>query len=104
MKIKNKCREAARTLAGRLAAIAHPSRFLIVCLLSEREMFVQEILEYLGTTKGNISQHLSILSYKGFIAGRKDGNKVFYSIKDEKIEILIKELKKIYCPDFRIKL
>ncbi len=85
-----------------LSCIAHPSRLMIICMLLKREMFVQELIEKLGTTKGNISQHLRVLADRELIQKRRDGNRIFYSIKDPKLAELIARIKKLYCPHFEI--
>ena len=89
-------------IAGMLSCIAHPSRLMIICMLVKREMFVHEVVEKLGTTKGNISQHLRVLADRGLIQKRRDGNRIFYSIRDPKLAALISGLKKLYCPNFKI--
>jgi ArsR family transcriptional regulator, virulence genes transcriptional regulator len=85
-----------------LATVAHPLRLLIICLLVERERFVGELLESLGTTKGNISQHLRLLETKGLICKRRDGAHVFYSIKDPKIVELLKCVRTLYCSGLKL--
>lgn len=89
-------------IAGMLSCIAHPSRLMIICMLLKREMFVHELIEKLGTSKGNISQHLRVLADRGLIQKRRDGNRIFYSIKDPNLADLIARIKKLYCPDFNI--
>lgn len=92
----------AENIAGMLSCIAHPFRLLIICMLLKREMFVQEVIEKLGTTKGNISQHLRVLADRGLIQKRRDGNRIFYSIKDPRLADLIARIRKLYCPNFDI--
>ncbi|HAT72293.1 MAG TPA: transcriptional regulator [Elusimicrobia bacterium] len=92
----------AGDIAGMLSCIAHPSRLMIICMLLKREMFVQEVMDRLGTTKGNISQHLRVLADRGLIQKRRDGNRIFYSIKDPKLADLIARIKTLYCPNFDI--
>ena len=89
----------AERVAELLSCIAHPLRLLMICLLLKREMFVNEFIKALGTTKGNISQHLRVLSAKGLIRGRRAGNRIFYSIKDPDLASLIARVKELYCPD-----
>ena len=89
-------------IAGMLSCIAHPSRLMIICMLLKREMFVHELIEKLGTSKGNISQHLRVLADRGLIQKRRDGNRIFYSIKDPKLADLIARIKVLYCPNFDI--
>ena len=92
----------AEGIAGMLSCIAHPYRLMIICMLIKREMFVNELMEKLGTTKGNISQHLRVMTDRGLIQKRRDGNRIFYSVKDPNLAELIGKVKKLYCPNFEI--
>jgi len=40
------------------------------------------IIERLGLEQANASQHLSILRAKQIVTSRKEGNQVFYSVRD----------------------
>jgi len=86
-------------LASRsLKAMAHPLRLKILCLLGGNpEVSVQDIVEHVGTSQSNISQHLSILRDKGILASRKDANKVYYRISDQKIVALIGSRREAFC-------
>lgn len=84
--------------ARSMKAMAHPLRLKILCILGgSDEVSVQEIVEQVGTSQSNISQHLSILRDKGILASRKDANKVFYRITDSKILRLIGSLREAFC-------
>jgi len=85
-----------------LATIAHPLRLLIICMLVEKERFVGEILDALGTTKGNISQHLRLLENKGLVSKRREGAHIFYSIKDPKIVDLLRTVRSLYCSGLKL--
>lgn len=81
-----------------LKAMAHPLRLKILCILGgATEVSVQDIVEQVGTSQSNISQHLSILRDKGILASRKDANKVYYRIGDRKILNLIGSLRDAFC-------
>ena len=81
-----------------LKAMAHPLRLKILCILGGAgEVSVQDIVEQVGTSQSNISQHLSILREKGILASRKDANKVFYRVADEKILHLIGAMRSAFC-------
>ena len=81
-----------------LKAIAHPLRLEILCILGgTTEVSVQDIVELVGTSQSNISQHLSILREKGILASRKDANKVYYRIADPKILQLIGAMRSAFC-------
>jgi len=81
-----------------LKAISHPLRLKILCLLGgTTEVSVHDIVEYVGTSQSNISQHLSILRDKGILASRRDANKVFYRIGEPKILELIGAMRNAFC-------
>jgi DNA-binding transcriptional ArsR family regulator len=80
-----------------MQAMAHPMRIKILCLLSSGELSVQDIVDAVGTTQSNISQHLAILKACGMIDGRKDGTKMFYAIEDARILKMITLTREIFC-------
>jgi DNA-binding transcriptional ArsR family regulator len=81
-----------------LKAMAHPLRLEILCILGgTTEVSVQDIVELVGTSQSNISQHLSILREKGILISRKDANKVYYRIADPMILQLIGALREAFC-------
>ena len=85
-----------RFKAGVFHALAHPTRIAIVELLcDEREVPVSKILERLGLEQANVSQHLSVLRSKQIVIGRKEGNQVFYSLRDPIIGMVL-ELMRLY--------
>ncbi len=85
-------------LASRaMKAIAHPLRLKILCLLGGGEVAVQEIVEAVGTTQSNISQHLAILRDKKILKTRKDANKVYYRIADGRILHLVSMMREVFC-------
>jgi ArsR family transcriptional regulator len=63
-------------------ALAHPTRIAIVEVLREGELSAGAIIERLGVEQANASQHLSILRAKHIVNSRKEGNQVFYSVRD----------------------
>lgn len=81
-----------------LKAMAHPLRLKILCLLgASTEVSVQDIVEQVGTSQSNISQHLSILRDKGILVARKDANKVYYRIAEPNILHLIGAMRAAFC-------
>jgi len=72
-----------RFKAGIFQAMANPTRIAIIELLrDEKEVPVSIIYERLGLEQANASQHLAVLRSKQIVVGRKDGNQVFYSLRD----------------------
>jgi len=81
-----------------LKAMAHPLRLKILCILgSATEFSVQDLVEMVGTSQSNISQHLSILRDKDILVSRKDANRVFYRIGDRKILQLMGSMRNAFC-------
>lgn len=102
MKEEQKRLQSALMASDVLGPLSHPTRLLIVCLLLERERFVGELLDRLGSTKGNISQHLRLLESKGLIQKRKVANKVFYSIADGRLRKLVTTIQDLWCPGLAV--
>ena len=87
-------------LASRsLKAMSHPLRLKILCTLADQELSVQEIVDAVGTSQSNISQHLAILRDKGIICSRKNANRVFYCVSDDRILKLIDMMRQAFCPN-----
>lgn len=89
--------EHIETAARALKSIAHPLRLKILCVLGDQEACVQEIVDVVGTSQSNISQHLAILREKGVLLTRKDANRVFYRVGDGRILQLIAMMREVFC-------
>ncbi len=80
-----------------LKAMSHPLRLKILCTLGDQEISVQDIVERVGTSQSNISQHLAILRDKGILASRKDANRVYYRVGDGRTLRLIVMMREVFC-------
>ena len=89
--------EDIQLAAQAIKAIAHPLRLKILCVLGDQEISVQDIVEQVGTSQSNISQHLAILRDKGVLATRKDANRVYYRIGDLRTLKLIGMMRDVFC-------
>ncbi len=83
--------------ARALKAMSHPLRLKILCVLGPDEVSVQDIVDTVGTSQSNISQHLAILRDKGVLRARKDANRVFYRVGDERTLKLIAMMREVFC-------
>lgn len=83
--------------ARALKAMSHPLRLKILCVLGASEVSVQEIVEAVGTSQSNVSQHLAILREKGVLRARKNANRVFYRVSDERTLQLIGMMREVFC-------
>ena len=80
-----------------LKAMSHPLRLKILCTLGAQEVSVQDIVDQVGTSQSNISQHLAILRDKGILAARKDANRVYYRVSDGRTLRLIGMMREVFC-------
>ena len=89
--------ENIREASAAMQAMAHPLRLKILCLIGNQELSVLEIVEAVGTTQSNISQHLGVLRDHGILVSRKEANKVFYRVEDARILKMIALTREIFC-------
>lgn len=76
--------------------LANPTRIHIIECLREGEWSVKSIQEQLGVEASNTSQHLAVLRSKGLVATRKEGNQVFYSLRDPLLTEVLDAMKKYF--------
>ena len=89
--------ENIREASEAMQAMAHPLRLKILCLVGNQELSVLEIVDAVGTTQSNISQHLAILRDNGILKSRKEANRVFYRIEDARVLKMISLTREIFC-------
>ncbi len=61
-------------------AFANPVRIQILEMLGERARYVSELLEELGISKPNLSQHLAILRNSGVVATNRVGKQLLCTL------------------------
>ena len=83
-------------------ALGHPLRIEVIDLLQNNELCFTDILEVTGGLKSNLSQHLSVMTKKGILKVRREGQCNYFSLSSKKVaqacrlmrEVLIDNLKK----------
>lgn len=80
-----------------LKAMSHPLRLKILCVLGTDSVSVQDIVEQVGTSQSNISQHLAILREKNILGSKKEANRVYYYIDDNRMLQLINMMREVFC-------
>ncbi|WP_205700982.1 helix-turn-helix transcriptional regulator [Jeongeupia sp. USM3] len=80
-----------------MKAMSHPLRLKILCVLGEDEVSVQDIVDAVGTTQSNISQHLALMREKGVLRTRKDANRVYYRVGDIRTLEVVELLRDVFC-------
>lgn len=80
-----------------LAAMANPSRLLILCQLAAGEKSVGELQPLIGLSQSALSQHLAVLREKGLVRTRREGQQIFYSIASREAGALMHTLHEEFC-------
>jgi DNA-binding transcriptional ArsR family regulator len=77
--------------------MGHPLRWRILCTLGSDEMMVGELATRTGTTQSNMSQHLDQLRNKRILVSRKEGNRIYYRVRNEALLELINNMRSVLC-------
>jgi DNA-binding transcriptional ArsR family regulator len=77
-------------------ALGHPTRIAIVEQLRRGEVAAGKIIEQLGVEQANASQHFAVLRSKQIVVSRKEGNQVFYSLRDPVLIEVLDILKRYF--------
>jgi DNA-binding transcriptional ArsR family regulator len=76
--------------ASKLRAMAHPMRIAIIDLLhNHKKQSVTEIYQKLDIEQAAASHHLNILKNKGVLVSKRDGKKIFYSLRNDTLTEII---------------
>src|SRR5215467_3309901 len=76
--------------------LAHPTRIAVVEALRDGEKSAGQLIEELQLEQANASQHLAVLRSKQVVANRKEGNQVFYSLRDPCLIEVLDVLKRYF--------
>ncbi len=89
---------AADEASELLKSMANRHRLLILCRLVEGEHSVGQLAEFLGIRDSTVSQHLALLRRDRLIAGRRDGQTIWYRIESQPALDVVKALYNAFCP------
>ena len=90
-------RESASSVVTILKSLANTDRLLILCHLAQEELNVSQIEEKTQIKQPTLSQQLMMLRKSDAVNTRRDGKQIFYSIKDEKMTVVLTTLYDLYC-------
>src|SRR5690606_27236264 len=88
---------AADEASELLRAMSNRHRLLILCRLIDGEKSVGQLAGFLGIRDSTVSQHLALLRRDRLIAGRRDGQNVWYRIESDVARNIVKVLYGAYC-------
>jgi len=65
--------------------LTNPKRIEILNTLKNDEKTVTELVQVLGASKANVSQHLAVMRHKGILTTRRDGVNIYYRVANPKV-------------------
>jgi DNA-binding transcriptional ArsR family regulator len=83
-------------ITGFLKVIADETRLRILLELDKQTKYAGELADQFEVSNANISYHISKFSDLGLIKTEHDQNKAYYKLRQEKIEMLIEKLQKLF--------
>ncbi len=80
--------------------LGNAKRLEILHALRDSELTVSELVDILGISAANVSQHLGVMRQKGILSTRREGVNIYYKVSNPKVtqacdlmrEVLIEHL------------
>ena len=88
--------ELANFTAEFFKALSHPLRIKVLDVLRNGEVGVNELSARLAVEQTTLSQQLAVLRKSSIVVGRKEGQSVYYSVRDSEIFRLLDVARKIF--------
>lgn len=79
-----------------LKLLANDQRLIILCRLSDEELSVSELGEYVNLAQSALSQHLAKLRAQGLVATRREGQNIYYRLANPTAQKLVGALCELY--------
>jgi DNA-binding transcriptional ArsR family regulator len=79
-----------------LKLLANDHRLIILCRLSDQEMSVSELGEYVNLSQSALSQHLAKLRAERLVATRRDAQTIYYRLASPNALKLVNALCDLY--------
>lgn len=90
-------RAAADEATELLKSLGNRHRLLILCELVGGEKSVGQLADFLDIRDSTVSQHLAILRRDRIVAGRRDGQTIWYRIDSEPARKVMEVLYDSFC-------
>ncbi len=84
---------------GVFRALADPTRRQILQDLQGIELTAGDIASRFTITAPSVSRHLGVLRSAGLVVERRDGNRVFYSLVEDRLALCVGQFLSIVCPE-----
>jgi len=76
-----KCQEIQQMVG----ILGNPCRFRIICVLSEGDFPVLQIVDLIGEKPSNVSQQLKLMHLAGYLSRERRGKQIYYRLESEKL-------------------
>lgn len=80
-------------------ALADPTRRQVLQDLREGEMTAGEIAANFTISGPSISRHLSLLKAAGLVQERREANRIYYSLVEERLALCLGNFLSAVCPE-----
>ena len=85
--------------AGAFRALADSTRRQILEELRVGELSAGEIAARFPISGPSVSRHLGVLKTAGLVRERRDANRIFYSLAEERLALCVSRFLSAVCPD-----
>jgi len=85
--------------AGVFKALADPTRRQILQDLQGGELTAGEIASRFTISAPSVSRHLGVLRNAGLINERRNANRIFYSLVEERLALCVGQFLSVVCPE-----
>jgi DNA-binding transcriptional ArsR family regulator len=85
--------------AGAFRALADPTRRQILENLRGGELSAGEIAGGFAISAPSISRHLGVLKGAGLVTERRDGNRILYTLAEDRLALCVGRFLSTVCPE-----
>jgi DNA-binding transcriptional ArsR family regulator len=80
-------------------ALADPTRRQILADLRDGELTAGEIASRFAISGPSISRHLSVLKGAGLVVERREANRIYYSLVEDRLAVSVGSFLSTVCPE-----
>ncbi len=91
--------EQVKEASTLLKTMGNEVRLHILCSLIEHRQTVTQLNERIEISQSALSQHLAKLRADGFVATKRDGLNIYYSVSKPVVAKILKVLQEEFCPE-----
>jgi ArsR family transcriptional regulator len=80
-----------------MKVLSNRDRMMLLCQMSQGEMCVGELEEYLDIQQPTLSQQLTVLRNEELVETRREGKQIYYSLSNRAVLEVMNVLYRNYC-------